>query len=242
MEKFDKKDRQLVKFLRDFKKDPALLPGVEFMHRGKTELLNIFAIDEKVKNRFAFFYSRTVRMISFAVLLIFLLSGGLVLAAGQSSPTSSLYPVKIASENVALWLTSGETERQIRTQQLENRLEELEELSPTQAEQQETVLQLFLEQYGDLVGLHPQQGAALIKLLERLDNLSPKMSPAAQQLMEKHPLLKPKKELPAAPQRKNNSSSDRNDDNTSSLTPTPKKGQRLPVKGKKIENVTPSPN
>lgn len=246
MEKFNKKDQQLIEFLNDLKDDSSLLPDVKFVSQVKTELWDIVLAKKKAETKapgWTFLPPRVVRVFSLALILIFLFSSGLVLAAGQSLPTSPLYPVKIASEKAALWLASGEIEHQIRIQQLENRLDEIEKLTPEQSKQQLTALELFLEQYEDLVDLYPQQKGP-VKLLKHLDNVSSQMVSPAQQVLEKHPLLGSKKELAPGQQKKEDSSPSpsQNNDNTSSNTPfpksTPKPDKKPVVKGKAIKNVT----
>jgi len=83
-------------------------PSPEFKTRARYQLQLKMA--EAAAPRRASFWSLQPKwaLATMAVLLVFLMGGGTVLAADGSMPGNVLYPVKIAAENVSLLLTGDE--------------------------------------------------------------------------------------------------------------------------------------
>lgn len=89
------------------KKTLAISPRPEFRERARYQLrAALQEMEEKRQRRFAFFswQPRWVTAVV-TVLILLLVSSGTVAAAGNSMPDETLYPVKLATENVRLVLT-----------------------------------------------------------------------------------------------------------------------------------------
>jgi len=85
----------------------AIKPRPEFRERARYQLRSALQeMEEKRQRRFAFFNWQPQWVTAVAAVLILLLaSSGTVAAAGNSMPDGTLYPVKLATEQVRLVLT-----------------------------------------------------------------------------------------------------------------------------------------
>lgn len=103
-------EKDLINTLRSLKEDGDVNPSVFFRENTKVRLMNLISDQEKVlekkpsfvfiKNpRFAF------RLVGIFFIILVFISTGTILAAQSVSPKNNLYPVKLASEDIALKLS-----------------------------------------------------------------------------------------------------------------------------------------
>lgn len=105
-------DQKIIDTLRSLKTNEEVNPSVFFKENTKVRLMNLISDEEKVlekqpsfifvKNpKFAF------RLAGIFLIILVFISTGTILAAQSANPKNTLYPVKLASEEIALKLSSG---------------------------------------------------------------------------------------------------------------------------------------
>ncbi len=103
-------DQELFNSLSSLKNDERVKPSVLYKENTKVRLMNLITDEEKspgssssfvfIRNpKFAFRFAGI-----FLIILVFI-SSGTILAAQSANPKNSLYPVKLASEDIALKLS-----------------------------------------------------------------------------------------------------------------------------------------
>lgn len=90
-------------------KASSIEPRPEFRDRARHEFYTTLSEMEPVKSRFSFSWQPRWAIVVTAAILVVLMAGtGTVFAASNSMPDDFLYPVKIATEQVQLLMTTSE--------------------------------------------------------------------------------------------------------------------------------------
>ncbi len=125
---------QLESLLRSLKTKEEAVPSMEFRQNAKIRIMNSVSPDtSSVSERRSFF---SFRLALTLVLILLVLSSGTILAAQSASPKSSLYPIKIASENIALNLSPAPLKAQVAIGIVQRRDQELSKEQKTGNSQQ----------------------------------------------------------------------------------------------------------
>jgi|GEM_PF-600327 len=100
-------------------------PSQEFKARAHYQMQLLMAGSAPKRTSFWSLQPKWV-IATMAVMVVFLMSGGTVLAANSSMPGSPLYPIKIAAENISLQLAGSDIEKaEIYAAIAERRVEEM---------------------------------------------------------------------------------------------------------------------
>ncbi len=102
-------DQDLIKTLRSFKTNENVNPSVFFRENTKVRLMNLISEEKVLENKSSFVFIKNPKFAfrlagAFLIILVFI-STGTILAAQSVNPKNSLYPVKLASEDIALKLS-----------------------------------------------------------------------------------------------------------------------------------------
>ena len=103
-------DQELINTLRSLKTEENVNPSVIFRENTRTRLMNLISDGTSApedKHAFVFFRNPAFafKTVGIMFLILLILSTGTILAAQSSNPKNTLYPVKLASEEVALALS-----------------------------------------------------------------------------------------------------------------------------------------
>lgn len=103
-------DQELLDLLSNLKQDESVNPSVVYKQNTKVRLMNLIADEEKIierKSSFVFIRSPkfAFRLAGVFLIIFIFISTGTILAAQSANPKNTLYPVKLASENIALKLS-----------------------------------------------------------------------------------------------------------------------------------------
>lgn len=103
-------DQDLINTLHSLKRDEDVNPSVSFRENTKVRLMNLISDQEKVlENKPSFVFIKNPKFAFrlagiFLIILVFIFTGT-ILAAQSATPKNQLYPVKLASEEIALKLS-----------------------------------------------------------------------------------------------------------------------------------------
>jgi hypothetical protein len=103
-------DQELMNTLHSLKTNGEFNPSLFFKENTKVRLMNLISDEGKVMEKkpgFVFVKNPkfTFRLAGIFIIILALISTGTILAAQSATPKSQLYPVKLASEEVALKLS-----------------------------------------------------------------------------------------------------------------------------------------
>jgi hypothetical protein len=100
----------LLQTALDTRETLQIVPRPEFKEMARHQILaELRDLEERKQRRFSLFgWQPQWATVVIAVLVLLMASGGTVAAAGNSMPDQTLYPVKLATENVRLALTPSE--------------------------------------------------------------------------------------------------------------------------------------
>ncbi len=132
----------LEQILKDLHHLPAATPEAGFRTNARIRLLNLFSAAKTPVSAAATMAirPRVLRWAGAFALATFILGTGAVYASQSSLPGTPLYPVKIASEKVALGLApTGQIKTAVATSMIDRRAEEINKLHQEEATEETKV-------------------------------------------------------------------------------------------------------
>jgi len=145
-------------------------PGAEAKARVRYQLQLQMAEADKPRRSLRWNWQPRWAMAAMAVLLVFVLAGGSVVAADSSMPGSPLYPVKIATENVRLSLASNETEEaELLTAFADRRVDEIDYVMASgkaNAKDVDKLAQRYIKNINGIASLHVVTGNGVAALIQ----------------------------------------------------------------------------
>lgn len=102
-------EKNLINTLRSLKTNGDVNPSVFFRENTKVRLMNLISEEKVLENKPSFVFIKNPKFAfrlagAFLIILVFI-STGTILAAQSVNPKNSLYPVKLASEDITLKLS-----------------------------------------------------------------------------------------------------------------------------------------
>ncbi len=103
-------EKDLINTLRSFKTNEDVNPSVLFKENTKIRLMNLVSEQEKAaENKSGFVFVKNpkfaFRLAGIFLIVLIFISTGTILAAQSANPKNTLYPIKLASEEIALKLS-----------------------------------------------------------------------------------------------------------------------------------------
>lgn len=103
-------EKELLNTLSSLRDDEKVNPSVVYRQNTKVRLMNLITDEKKVEERksnFIFIHNPkfAFRLAGMFLIILIFVSTGTILAAQSANPKNTLYPVKLASEDIALKLS-----------------------------------------------------------------------------------------------------------------------------------------
>jgi hypothetical protein len=99
-------DQELINTLNSLKTEGNVNPSVFFKETTKVRLMNLISEEKVLEEKSSFVFRKNpkfaFRLAGIILIILIFVSSGTILAAQSSNPKNKLYPVKLASEEIAL--------------------------------------------------------------------------------------------------------------------------------------------